>query len=654
MSNTEFNATNGEQNSVQTLTSDNVAQENAVQSEPQKPLMLGEFLQSSDGKGLSQNDKGQFVPDNNKQIKILVNCIDESTGELISLAKIDTSKVTSMKELFANSKRTNFKDIKEWDTSKVKTFELMFFNTEFNEDISGWNVSSGRNFQSMFQRATQFNQPIGAEWDTSSATNMIGMFRFATNFNNGGAEFGEKWKMDKVEWTWEMFWGAEKFNQPLNHWNMSSVTKCYTMFMGAKAFNQPLDKWDLSNAINLAHMFNKAESFNQDLSSWGNKLDKAKSMRRMFADTKALNQTFAWKLDGNCDLTNVTKGSPLKLDITFVSDDGTTQEKEILQDMSENTSTNAIKPTQQLASSKEKFKLYQIVKKNKTISNDDYTKAINSFLNKEIWQEYDRKQLYSWIPKNIRENYKIYLSKKQDDKFCGANGSEWDFICYKVFDYLFVVETKEKDKEQEFDISQNVLKKHERRWVEIKQIIINEDDEDNEIGFERAIDYESNALYISLEDNREMYIYNGNSNTNIQNSDRIFNIIGALVLAKAYESKMYDFNKMARQAIGADLMKCHKEICEFDLKFYQNVPVQVYSADLLKFWETLAKRYKINDKHEELQDTIARIAQLVSDEMREQENKIRFKASIVIGIITVIIGILSALGAFPVIRSFFD
>ena len=44
MSNTEFNATNGEQNSVQTLISDNVAQENAVQSEPQKPLKLSEFL----------------------------------------------------------------------------------------------------------------------------------------------------------------------------------------------------------------------------------------------------------------------------------------------------------------------------------------------------------------------------------------------------------------------------------------------------------------------------------------------------------------------------------------------------------------------------------------------------------------------------------
>ena len=30
--------------SVQTLTSDNVVQENAVQSEPQKPLKLSEFL----------------------------------------------------------------------------------------------------------------------------------------------------------------------------------------------------------------------------------------------------------------------------------------------------------------------------------------------------------------------------------------------------------------------------------------------------------------------------------------------------------------------------------------------------------------------------------------------------------------------------------
>lgn len=127
-----------------------------------------------------------------------------------------------------------------------------------------------------------------------------------------------------------------------------------------------------------------------------------------------------------------------------------------------------------------------------------------------------------------------------------------------------------------------------------------------------------------------------------------------MILAKAYESKMYDFNKMSRQAKGADLMKCHKEICEFDLRYYQNVPVLVYNSSLLEFWGKLANRYKINDRHNELQETIARVAQLVSDEMREAENKIKYRTNIIISLATVLIGILSALGALPVIRNFFN
>ena len=625
MSNTEFNATNGEQNSVQTLTSDNVAQENAVQSEPQKPLKLGEFLQSSDGKGLSQNDKGQFVPDN-KQIKILVNCIDDSTGEIISLAKIDTSKVTSMKELFRKSERKDFSGIEEWDTSGVSTFASMFESVEcFNRDISGWNVENAKSFYFMFWNASSFNQPIGAKWNTKSAEGMIGMFCQARSFNNGGQPFGEKWVMDKVKWTWRMFWGAENFNQEINHWNVANVENMQRMFMNAKAFNKPLSKWNVSNVKNMEEMFNGAESFNQDLSAWGDKLSNAQTTKRMFAATKALNQTFAWKINNKCVRENMVKGSPLKLDITLINDEGEQQEKEILQDMSENTSTNAIKPTQQLASSKEKFKLYQIVKKDKTIGNDDYTKAINSFLNEKNWRKCDREELYGWIPKNIRENYAIYLAKKQDNKIYGADGSEWDFICYEVFGYLFLVEVenKDNDKENVFDISQKELTKHKRRTLTIKQEAVDEDDETLE--FERVIDYKYNSLYVSLEDDKKMYIYNGNSNQDTQNSDRIFNIIGALVLAKAYESKMYDFNKMARQARGADLMKCHKEICEFDLKFYQNVPVQVHNLALLNFWDKLDKHYKITNTHEELQDTITRIAQLVSDEIRERENEIREK-----------------------------
>lgn len=616
--------------------------------------LLSKFIQDE---RLEPNENGKFLPDK-RQLKRLVNCVDDcldKTNKLISLKRIDTSNVKNMKALFYKSNREDFDGIEEWNVSSVVGFELCFAQCKtFNAEIEKWGdkVKNARTFEAMFWGAESFDRPIGAHWDTSSATNMIRMFNQAKNFNNGEQPFGDKWKMDKVGWTWQMFWGAERFNQELNHWNMSSVTKCFTMFMNAKVFNKPLDKWDLSNAVDLSNMFNKAESFNQDLSAWGNKLGKAQNMKRMFADTKSLNREFiGWKVPKDCDRANMTKGSALKIDIAFIGDIELT--KEILQDSTQ--SGEQISTTKaQLASNIKNFTIHQIVKGDKNISHESYKNAVDSFINKHL-KSYNRKELYGWIPKNIREDYKIYLAKNENAVICGADEDKWDFICYKIFDYFFIVVSNNAT----LDIPQGLLKQHEKRTLTIKQEAIDEDDEDLEFG--RDIHYKGNSLRISLEDNQEMYIYNGNSNQDIQNSDRILNIIGALILAKAYESKMYDFNKMARQAKGADLMKWHKEICAFDLKYYQNVPVLVYNAPLLEFWGKLANRYKINDRHNELQETIARVAQLVSDEMRERENKIREaenkkrdKISIAIGVATVIIGILSALGALPVIRNFFN
>ncbi len=425
MSNTEFNATNGEQNSVQTLTSDNVAQENAVQSEAQKPLKLSEFTQRE---GLKL-ENGKYKPTKNKQLKDLVNCIDESTGELISLAKIDTSKVTSMKELFRKSERKDFSGIEKWDTSGVSTFASMFESVEcFDIDISGWNVKNAKSFYFMFWNASSFNQPIGAKWNTESAEGMIGMFCQARSFNNGGQPFGEKWVMDKVKWTWRMFWGAENFNQEINHWNVANVENMQRMFMNAKAFNKPLSKWNVSNVKNMEEMFNGAESFNQDLSAWGDKLGNVQTMKRMFAATKALTIDFlgAWKIPENCNADNITKGSALE-----------SKDKSKIKVI---PTSNAIKEN---VFDKCQISQIEVREKNKI-------QSLNLRENKEILGE--------WIPQNILESdYKVFLAKIKDkvkensgeEKFSlsdleQGHYDEWDFAFYKVFDCWFLVEKNDK------------------------------------------------------------------------------------------------------------------------------------------------------------------------------------------------------------------
>lgn len=65
-----------------------------------------------------------------------------------------------------------------------------------------------------------------------------------------------------------MFYGANKFNQPLNNWGVSLVTAFTTMFGGASSFNQPLNSWNTSSATNMSNMFLNASVFNQDISSW--------------------------------------------------------------------------------------------------------------------------------------------------------------------------------------------------------------------------------------------------------------------------------------------------------------------------------------------------------------------------------------------------
>jgi len=46
----------------------------------------------------------------------------------------------------------------------------LFMNTDFNQDISGWDVSSVTNMNGTFQNAYAFNQDISG-WDVSSVTN---------------------------------------------------------------------------------------------------------------------------------------------------------------------------------------------------------------------------------------------------------------------------------------------------------------------------------------------------------------------------------------------------------------------------------------------------------------------------------------------------
>jgi surface protein len=108
----------------------------------------------------------------------------------------------------------NFNDI---DTSSITDLSGLFLMSDFNGDISKWDVSNVTNMVDVFAYAHSFNQDISS-WDVSNVICMGGMF-----------------------------WDATSFNQDISSWDVSNVTDMRDMFLDAKRFNQDLSSWDVSN-----------------------------------------------------------------------------------------------------------------------------------------------------------------------------------------------------------------------------------------------------------------------------------------------------------------------------------------------------------------------------------------------------------------------
>ena len=120
-------------------------------------------------------DSYNYHPKTNGELQELVDKLIKERGNDANLNDIDTSKITDMSYVFANS---NFNgDISNWDVSNVKNMRSMFYNSKFNGDISNWNVSNVKYMKNMFSYSsfTGENGDI-SNWDVSNVINMEGIF----------------------------------------------------------------------------------------------------------------------------------------------------------------------------------------------------------------------------------------------------------------------------------------------------------------------------------------------------------------------------------------------------------------------------------------------------------------------------------------------
>ena len=581
-----------------------------------------ELKDSYEVRHIKRNKKGQFVP-KNKQLRMLVKY------EEVKLSDIDTGEVTSMTLLFRN--RKDFSGISEWDTSKVKNFNAMFAGARFNADIGGWDTSSAQSF-----------------------------FR--------------------------MFAGAENFNQNINSWNVSNVSDFSYMFWEAKNFNQPLDKWNVSNAVMLNEMFAGALNFEQNLSAWGDKLDnKLQDMRDMFegiSEEKLKKIKYkSWNVPENCIVIDPRYKRDDKQEIKSLNDEferlqikkGDIKEQlrkfneelndEELENRAEqiiNEDKNRLLKDQEFYEKTYPQNVEQMRELEKTLKtpktkvsfvglNVDISVLENEKTYKDEWKNEaffdDRK----WIPKNIKEQFKVFLEKKEGKK---GEVDEWDIAYCEAFGLCFKIE-KYKSTDEKGEKKKGVGDFHLIQGYEMgdfRDFGINEESEFVDFDEATSICFAAQDVYIwhkmSIEKDR------------LRQDNRTFNIALAMMLAQGYYHKMIEFGEKARKSEKTrketkELQECHKAVCNFDLKSYSNVPIlQKHDYKFLrKLWEQISTIYGVSETYKELKEAIMQMSQLLTDYKRDRQSWWFSLAAVLIALVSLLVAVVSAL---PVVEKLLE
>lgn len=88
-------------------------------------------------------------PTNKNELKKLIDQRIKEQGLKCDLNDIDVSEIKDMSALFYNSEFNG--DISKWDVSNVKDMHSMFYNSSFEGDISKWNVSRVKDMDYMLE-----------------------------------------------------------------------------------------------------------------------------------------------------------------------------------------------------------------------------------------------------------------------------------------------------------------------------------------------------------------------------------------------------------------------------------------------------------------------------------------------------------------------
>ena len=180
---------------------------------------------------------------------------------LYSVEYINTTKLTSMNEMFRDCSNLTFLDVSGWDTSRVTNISYMFSGCSnlTTLDLSGWDTSKVTDMGAMFQYCSSLTSLDLSGFDTSKVTSMWCMFQNCSSLTSLDVSH---FKISKVTNMQDMFRDCSSLaSLDLSDFDTSSVTNISYMFQNCSSLTSlDLTGWDTSMVTDMRNMFSGCSS----------------------------------------------------------------------------------------------------------------------------------------------------------------------------------------------------------------------------------------------------------------------------------------------------------------------------------------------------------------------------------------------------------
>lgn len=205
----------------------------------------------------------KFVRSIEGKLTNIYRMFNQSSVTSLDVTEWDIQNVENLTGVFMMcTNLTEIKGIENWNTSKVTSMNQLFYQCKkiTSLNISGWDTGQVTNMGGMFDTCESLASLDLSDWDTSKVTTMNGLFAnclVLTSLNVSGWDTSSVTTMDAV------FYGVRAITSlDLSDWNVQNVTNFKNFF-----YNQGYALISLNSMMNISASLDLTPTSNLDINS---------------------------------------------------------------------------------------------------------------------------------------------------------------------------------------------------------------------------------------------------------------------------------------------------------------------------------------------------------------------------------------------------